>query len=92
MNENAKAATELVKKNTSISVPVFIEDGYIHADTIFQGLEIYRWAFTGGRMEQTWDGCEGEDHGAVAWICPSITGYLQPFRRLIRSWDTLLDT
>jgi len=30
MNENAKAATELVKKNTSISVPVFIEDGYIH--------------------------------------------------------------
>jgi len=29
MNENAKAATELVK-NTLIPVPVFIEDGYIH--------------------------------------------------------------
>jgi len=30
MNENAKAATELVMKNTSIPVPVFVKDGDIH--------------------------------------------------------------
>ena len=61
-------------------------------DTIFQRLEIHGWTFTGGRIEQTWDGCEGENHGAAAWRCPSITGYLQSFRWSIHSWDTLLDT
>ena len=29
VNENAKAATELIMKNTSISVPVFVQDRYI---------------------------------------------------------------
>ena len=55
MSENAKAATELVMKNTSIPVPVFIEDGYIGGSGTRRYFSVWEY-IDGLSLETEWKG------------------------------------